>query len=90
MTGVAKTIMLGKEYDEELKARLVATLISLGAVHLSSDWAVAGSQELAGFSVSLSGEILKVESETYVGLSIFGPAELVDEIIFAMNARQQI
>jgi hypothetical protein len=80
---VEKTIILGNEYDEDLKARLVETLKSLGAVHLSSDRAVAGSRELAGLSVSLRGEIMK---ETYVGLSISGPAELVDEISFSMSA----
>lgn len=81
-----KTIILGCEHDEKLQARLVAELKSAGAILLSSDWAVAGSQELASISVKLRGEILKMKSETYVGLSISGPADLVDEIVRAMDA----
>lgn len=55
---------------------------------MSSDWAVVGSQELTSFIVSLRDEILKVESETYIGLSISGPEELVAEVASSVSARK--
>ena len=85
---MATTIVLGNEHDETLRADLVAALKSLGAVPLSSDWAVVGSQELTSFIVSLRGEVLKVESETYIGLSISGPEEEVAEVASSVSARK--
>jgi hypothetical protein len=59
---------------------LIEKLKFLGAVHLSSDWGVAGSQELETMSIQLRGDVVIIEAETYVGLSISGPDVLVDEI----------
>lgn len=82
---MVKTAILGDEFDDDLKARLIEILKSLGAKPLSSDWSVAGSQELASLSVNFKGEILDIESETFVGLSISGPDELVDEIALSIG-----
>lgn len=86
---MAKTIILGNEFDESHKSRLIEILKSLGAIPLSSDWTVVGSQELTSFAVSLRAEVLKAESETYIGLSISGPDTLVDEIILSMNLQEK-
>ena len=80
---MTKTIVLGDEFDDGLKDRLVAKLKWLGAKPLSSDWSVVGSQELARLSVSLKDQVIRIESETFAGLSISGPDELVDEIVHA-------
>lgn len=77
---MTKTTILGDEFDADLKTRLVKKLKSLGAIPVSSQWSVTGSQELSSFSVTLEGEALDIVSETYVGLSISGPDDLVDEI----------
>lgn len=77
---MTKTATLGDEFDADLKTRLVEKMKALGAKPVSSQWSVAGSQELNSFSVTLEGEVLDIVSETYVGLSISGPDELVDEI----------
>jgi len=77
---MSKTIILGDEYDKDLKKRLIDKLKSIGAKPLSIDWGVAGSQELDSLSVQLNGEVIVVEAETFVGLSISGSDELVDEI----------
>lgn len=75
-----KTIILGDEFDQNLKARLIDKLKSMGAIPLSSDWSVAGSQELASLSVRLQNEVIDIVSETFVGLSISGADKIVDEI----------
>lgn len=77
---MSKTIILGDEYDDDLKNRLIEKLKSIGATPLSTDWGVAGSQELDSLSVQLRGEIIVIEAETFVGLSISGSDGLVDEI----------
>lgn len=81
-----KTVVLGDEFDDDLKVRLVEKMKSLGAKPLSSDWSVAGSQELSALSVSLRGDVLTIQSETFVGLSICGPEDLVDEISLSIGA----
>lgn len=80
--------MIGDEYDDELKVRLIEKLKVLGAKLLSSDWSLSGSQEVNSLSVELKGEILDIVSETFVGLSISGPDELVDEVVRAMEVRK--
>jgi hypothetical protein len=77
---MGKTVILGNEYDDDLKSRLIDKLKEMGANPVSSDWGVAGSQEVESLSVRLRDQIVEIESETFVGLSIFGPEELVDEI----------
>jgi hypothetical protein len=81
-----KTIILGDEFDEKLKYRLIDKLKSMGANPLSSDWGIAGSQELDSLSVQIGGDVVNIESETFVGLSISGRDALVDEIARMVTA----
>lgn len=82
---MTKTIVLGDEYDEKLKSKLIENLRIIGATPVKSDWKLAGSQELMSLSVSLRGEVVVIESETYVGLSISGPDNLIDEIVLLVS-----
>jgi len=75
-----KTVVLGDEYDDQLKERLIDELKSMGAIPLSSDWSLGGSQELATYSVRIGDDVLDIKSETYVGLSLRGADALVDRI----------
>ncbi len=75
-----KTVILGPEYDQELLAKLQNVLTALGAVIHSDDWGVGGSQELREFDVKVSGTLLHIESETYVGLSVQGDGNIVDKV----------
>jgi hypothetical protein len=75
-----KTVVLGDEFDDGLAARLIANLKASGAIQRSSDWSLAGSQEIRSLSVRIGSEIVEISSETYVGLSISGPEDIVDEI----------
>jgi len=75
-----KTIVLGPEYDARLREVLKHVFLRLGGKGLGSEWSVVGSQELERVEVEVRGERLVIEAETYVGLSITGPAQLVDEV----------
>ena len=75
-----KTIVLGDEYDEKLRAALIELLKSMGAASLRHDWGVGGSQELETLQVSVGGKVVVVEAETYVGLSISGDEAQIVEI----------
>lgn len=84
---MGKTIVLGDEFDDELKVHLIEKLKSLGAKSLSSDWSLSGSQELNSLSVELRDAVLDIVSETFVGLSVSGPDELVDEVAKAVEVQ---
>ena len=76
-----KTVILGDEFDDELRSKLQVVLRSLGASGSDShDWRIAGSQEVETFTAVIDGHKLKVEAETYVGLSITGPSILIDKV----------
>jgi hypothetical protein len=83
-----KTIVLGDEHDDALRDALRATLHELGAVSLDQSWGLAGSQELSTHRVSLGSEIVTIESETYIGLSITGGEDTVDRIAAGVAQRR--
>jgi hypothetical protein len=73
-------IILGNEYDENLRARLGTVLKDLGAKSIDNQYGVGGSQEISRQLFELDGAILVVESETYIGLSIIGNQKNIDKI----------
>lgn len=85
---MTKTVVLGDEYDEALRTRVFAVLRRLGAETVGGDWALGGSQELESVRVSLDGASLTVEAETYIGLSLTGPADAVDRVAAAVQAAE--
>lgn len=80
-----KTVVLGAEYDEDLRARLTAVLKRFGGAPADRLRGVAGSQDLDVLEIRVGDESLTVESETYVGLSITGSTELVDRVLSLMG-----
>ncbi|KRP57958.1 hypothetical protein [Pseudomonas trivialis] len=88
MTDEFASIVLGDEYDAVLRNALHIVLFRLGAVGIDKSWAVGGSQEIKVAEVELMGGKVKIESETFVGLTIFGPQFIVDEI--ADKVRQEL
>jgi hypothetical protein len=48
-------------------------------------WLVGGSQEVCSYDIELAGEQIVATAETYVGLSIRGPAHLVEKLDFATS-----
>lgn len=74
-------VILGDEYDDQLRAKLLAALRSLRAVpNNPSSKALAGSQEIEEFDVTIDGQPVHVEAETYIGLSISGPEGIVNRV----------
>ena len=75
------TVVLGNEFDEALRAKLSNVLQRLGATYKgSADRFVAGSQELEQLEAIIGGQALRIEAETYVGLSVTGPHDLVQRV----------
>ena len=71
---------MGPEHDEKVFRRLGAALRALG-FGLGEEWlAVAGSQDVSHWELHSPAGSLVVESETYVGLSVQGPADLVHRL----------
>jgi hypothetical protein len=80
----SQTIVLGPEYDEKLRAALKEVLRSMGARQASKlPWV----PDLEMMVVEIGGQALKVEAETYMGLSISGPALLVNKVSEQVKAR---
>lgn len=75
------TVVLGDEYDDDLRNRLVDALRSLGGTLEGTPLrGVAGSQDFESMIVDIGGSQIRVEAETYIGLSISGNPQLVQRI----------
>jgi hypothetical protein len=79
-----KTVILGSEFDQDLRKRVTDVMRELGASVTSGDWAVAGSQEIETLVVDLHGHAITIEAETYTGLSATGEEVVIDEIMQRM------
>ncbi len=82
-----KKLILGDEYDEALRHAVMAELAALGATVEAHQWGLGGSQIIQTTKLRLGKDSLVVESETYVGLSISGPARVVERVASALPAR---
>jgi hypothetical protein len=87
MTTVAKTIHLGDEYDDSLRETLMRVLGEMGAQFDEGTRGVGGSQELETVRASIHGEVVEIEAETYVGLSVKATESLVEEIATRVRAQ---
>jgi pimeloyl-[acyl-carrier protein] methyl ester esterase len=75
------SVILGDEFDDTLRARLIDVLKSIGTIPMcEAENSVAGSQYIETFRVSIEGKTFIVEAETYIGLSIRGPSEIVQRL----------
>ena len=73
----AERWQVGDEYDDEAFRRLGNALKALG-FDLEDKWGgVAGSQDYSRWDLRCPEGAVVVEAETYMGLSVEGPAELV-------------
>lgn len=75
------TTILGDEFDDDLRSKLMDVLRHMGATPIDSTRSLGGSQDLEELDVVVvDGRSVHVEAETYVGLSISGPRDLVERI----------
>jgi len=77
------TLRVGDEYDSSLLSRLRTAVASIGGTMTESFWGAGGSQEITRYEISLPDGGVEVEAETYVGLSLRGPAQLVQQLALA-------
>jgi hypothetical protein len=77
---VKKKLVLGDEYDDALRQALMDCLAALGADITARQWGLGGSQIIETTKITLGKDLLVVEAETYVGLSISGEARVVDRV----------
>ncbi|MDO4725427.1 MAG: hypothetical protein Q4A97_11800 [Comamonadaceae bacterium] len=75
-----ENVIIGSEHDKDLKKALFLALKKMGAEKISKMDALTGSQDVSIHEFLVKNEIIKVESETYVGLSLVGPKNLIMEI----------
>ena len=75
------TVVLGAEYDDDLREALKSVLKARGAVVVDSSWGVGWSHDLESLTVEIDGQTLTIEAETYIGLTITGDDRLVGEIV---------
>lgn len=81
-------VILGDEYDDEIREILRVVLVNSGAVEIDKSWGVGGSQEIETMHIKLGDDVITIEAETFIGLSIAGPklrienlAEQVDNLL---------
>lgn len=82
------TIILGNEYDDAIRDALRTVLVRIGAVGIGKSWGVGGSQEIETLRVQLDTDVVTIEAETFVGLTITGPKAVVDNL--ALQVKQQL
>ena len=75
-----ENIVIGNEYDDNLKDALSLALKQMGAKEISKINALVGSQDISIYEFLVKNEIIRVEFETYIGLSLIGPKNLIMEI----------
>jgi hypothetical protein len=73
-------LVLGDEYDDALRQVVMGCQASLGAEIIARQWGLGGSQIIETTKLTLGKDVLVVEAETYVGLSIRGEARLVNRV----------
>ena len=82
-----KKLVLGSEYDDALRHALLDCLTALGADIAARQWGLGGSQIIETTKIALGKDLIVVEAETYVGLSISGEARVVDRVAELLSAR---
>ncbi len=80
MSDAPERWIIGLEYDKRLFLRLGGALRDLGFIIDESWWGVAGSQEVSHWELRSPHGAVIVEAETFCGLSVEGPQDLVRRI----------
>lgn len=81
-----KTLVIGAEYDQELRGAVVAVLRQLGA--RATRWRVRGLGDVQILKAQVRSSVVLVEADYGVGLQLTGEESLVDEI--AEDVRQAL
>ena len=87
MISIEKSVHLGDEFDEHLRQTLFMVLREMGAAFVGTTFGVAGSQEIESIETTIGGQSVKIEAETYVGLTVTTEETLAREIEKRVRAR---
>jgi hypothetical protein len=79
------SLILGNEYDNALRDALRIVLVRNGAVRVDASWIVCGTQEIEIIHIRLGNDLITIESETFIGLTISGPKLVVEDIAKKVN-----
>jgi hypothetical protein len=82
------SIVIGPEYDASVRGALKSVLAELGAQSTRRDWGMGGSQEVESLDVIIGERHLKIEAETYVGITVTGPVKLIEQIALLVELRR--
>jgi hypothetical protein len=82
-----KKLILGSEHDVALRGAVLEYLATIGAEMTARQFGLGGSQIIETTTLALGRDLLVVEAETYVGLSVSGPARLVNRVATLMAER---
>ena len=74
------TLILGAEHDRKVKRAATWALRKIGARRKRGWLGFAGSQEIAHTEWKIGRETLVLEAETFLGLTLSGPDEIVDRV----------
>jgi len=80
-----ESIIIGDEYDNELINLLFIILKEMGAAKINETEALTGSQDYYLASFNINNSIITVEIETYIGITLNGPSELIRIIMDRIN-----
>ena len=72
-----QTLNLGPEYDQKMLQGLFDALTAEGAQTIDQRADVVGSQEIGYWKFQLDHGTVEVNAETYLGISLSGPVELI-------------
>ncbi|WP_159069080.1 hypothetical protein [Burkholderia metallica] len=78
-------IVIGDEYDEALRKALSIAISEIGAEVVDKSGGVAGSQDVEVLVINVGGETVKIEAETFVGISVEGPELTVADFMKVVN-----
>ncbi len=84
------TINLGDEYDDILRDALRIVLLKNKAPGVDKTWGVGGSQEIDVVTVRLGDDLIKIEAETYIGITISGLKLIIERLAEEVRAELKI
>ena len=78
---------LGAENDDRAMSAAIWALREIGAKRQAGSWGVGGSQEVSREEWNAGCEVLVLEGETYIGLTLSGPDALVARVATLVRER---
>ena len=73
-------VHIGAEHDRQARRRLKAALRKVGARRVGAFWGVFGSQEISNATFLIAGGRVRVEAETYVGITVSGDDAAIERL----------